>query len=127
MKKISFVVIIVSICIISFLICMSTSSWGEIYVPIDKETGNPNGMVDINPDSVGEWAKKYNMKKADESYRGKQAYEIKFENSKLRHATKEEIDAYKLEEENKIKALRKQSLLDELGITKQQLDKLKAL
>jgi len=97
----------------------------KIYVALDKQTGDPQGTVDIDERTVGEWAKGFIMLPADESYRGLQGYEIKYDNKKLRRATIVEIDSYKNDIDNRARLLRKQNILDELGITESELNKLK--
>ena len=64
----------------------------DMYAVFDKETGECRGAVDIKEDYVPDWAKKFILKQADESYRGKQHYEVKLENGSLRLATQQEID-----------------------------------
>ena len=77
--------------ILAVMILVPVFCYSDIYVAIGKETGICQGTVDVQPDSIGDWAKIYTMKKADESYRGLKGYEVKFEKGKLRKATKEEI------------------------------------
>lgn len=71
----------------------------KIYVALDKSTGEAKRFVDIDEKVIGDWAKNFIMIEADESYRGKEGYEIKFENQKLRFATQIEIDTYKQAQE----------------------------
>lgn len=66
----------------------------DIYVCLSKTDGSPQGVVDIRPEALPDWAENFIMIPADESYRGKQSYEIKYKNQKLRHATQAEIDDY---------------------------------
>lgn len=77
--------------ILTGLILMANVSCAEIYAVFDKETGECKGTVDIKEDYVSDWAKNFILKRADESYRGKQSFEVKLEKGKLRHATQEEI------------------------------------
>jgi hypothetical protein len=101
--------------------------FGDVYVCVSKDTGQPAGVVDIKPDRVSEWAKLFTMKIADESFRGKDGYEIKVVDSKLRLATKQEIDAYKAANKIEMDAGRKQDIMNTLGITEDDLVKLKAI
>ncbi len=78
--------------VIVFMV-ISAIGYCNLYVAIDKESGQVNGTVEVLPENIGEWAKDFTMKEADESFRGKNGYEIKFEKGKLRPATKEEIGA----------------------------------
>lgn len=77
--------------VLAILILTANVSYAQIYAAIDKESGIVQGTVDVNPDSIGEWAKTYTMKQVDESYRGLKGEEVKFEKGKIRKATKEEI------------------------------------
>jgi hypothetical protein len=78
---------------LAVLIFTANVCFGQMYVAIDKETGEVKGTVDVRPENIGGWAKIYIMKMVDESYRGKKGYEIKFEGGKLRPATPSEIAA----------------------------------
>jgi len=107
------------------LLCYCPLAQADIYAVFDKETGECKGTIDINPENISEIAKTYTMKKADESFRGKQEYEIRLENKKLRLATEEEIKNYFNEKERIAKTVKRKELLEELGITEEHLIKLK--
>lgn len=111
--------------IIICLMLVVNISQAKIYVPIDMETGEMRGTVDVQADNIGEWSKSYTMKIADEKFRGKQGYEIKMDKGKLRLATKEEIEEYLLKAKQENLKIRKKIILDELGVTEEQLDKIK--
>ena len=85
------------------------------------------GMADINPENISDWAKTYTMKLADESYWGKQGYEIKINGGKLRHATEEEITAHKNAQEVAQEANKKAKALETLGLTSEDIEKIKKL
>lgn len=87
MKKILLVVVVMCM-------FMQVAS-ADLYVTFSRETGEIMGTASISDEGVLEWTKKHILKKADESYRGKQPYEIKYEDGVLRLATQEEIDTYK--------------------------------
>jgi hypothetical protein len=112
--------------VIGFLFIASLAR-SEVYVCFDKETGDAVGMVDIKPDTVGDWAKTYVMKEADESYRGKQGHEMKFENKKLRLATEKEIADHKKEIDDKAKINSRKNALEAIGITEADIAKLKGM
>ena len=112
--------------VIGFLF-ITNVSYSEIYICLDKESGDVRGMVDIKPDTVGDWAKNFTMKEADESYRGKQGHEMRFENKKLRMATDKEITDYKKEIDDKAKIDSRKSALEMIGITEKDIEKLKKL
>lgn len=111
--------------IIIGLLLVSGICYGDIYVAIDKETGQVVGSTDVQPESIGEWNKTYTMKKTDESFRGKQGFEIKFENKKLRLATEKEIEDYLKEKEKAARVNKRKQLLEDLGMTEEQLLNLK--
>ena len=81
--------------IIMAILGICSFAWADIYVVIDEQTNEVRGTADVRPDYIGNWEKNYTMIKGDEIYRGKQPYEIKYEDGKLRFATQQEIDEYK--------------------------------
>lgn len=113
------------IIIISFILLLTKLSYAEVYVAIDRETGECKGTVDVRPENIGEWNKDYTMKLADESYRGLKGEEVKIVNGKLKKATDKEISDYKKEQADKDKIERKKKALEDLDITQAELDKLK--
>ena len=115
------------IVLIALILTIPFSAQAVIYVALDKESGEVKGMVDISPDSVGDWAKTYVMKEADESYRGKQGYEMKYVNQKLRMATEKEITDYKKEIDDKAKIDSRKNALEAIGISEKDIEKLKKL
>ena len=112
--------------VIGFLF-ITNVSYSEIYICLDKESGDVRGMVDIKPDTVGDWAKTYVMKEANESYRGKQGYEMKYVNQKLRLSTEKEIADYKKEIDDKVKINSRKNALEAIGISEKDIEKLKKL
>lgn len=94
-------------------ICLTANA--KTYVLLDKLTDAPKGTASIADSDISDWSKKSTLIEADESYRGKQPYEVKYENGKLRHATTQEISDYlaqqEQEQETMIKAKKKQELL----------------
>jgi hypothetical protein len=109
------------------LLLFSSISNAEIYVCLDKETGEPKGMVDIKPDTIGDWAKKFTMKQTDESYRGKAGHEIKIEDGKIRHATETEIADYKKVQAEQAEVVNKENALKAVGLTSADIEKIKKL
>jgi hypothetical protein len=109
-----------------FFITIASVSYSDTYVCIDKETGKCLGTVNVNPEYISEWNNKYTMKLVDESFNGKQGYEIKIENGKARIATDKEVQDYNKDREFYTKDIQRQKILTELGITQEQLNKLKA-
>ena len=90
MKIILSVILIVSFCL---------TANADPYVTINKTTGEPAGFANISSKAVADWAKKHILVEADESYRGKHGWEIKYENGNLRHATEQEIANYHAQKE----------------------------
>lgn len=63
-----------------------------IYITLDKVTSEPVGTIDISIFDIGAWEASYNLIEADETFRGKQGYEIKIDTGNIpRLATSEEI------------------------------------
>ena len=77
-------------------------SFADLYVVLD-EHGQPNGTAQVKDEYLSKWKQEYTMIKVDESYVGKHGYEIKYENNRIRHATKSEKEAYKQAQEDKNK------------------------
>ena len=100
------------------------NSGAELYVCLDKSTNEPKGMIDTSQKT--EWEKSFILIEADESYRGKAGYEMKYD-GKLRHATAEEIAAYKQAEEQAQEANKKAKALEILGLTTKDIEKIKKL
>jgi len=111
---------------LSFL-AITTLAYSEVYIVIDKESGDVKGMVDIKPDAIGSWANNYVMKQADETYRGLKGKEIKYINQKLRKATEKEISDYDKSMIESMKGAAKAQALEVLGITEADIIKIKAL
>lgn len=94
-----------------------------LYVCLDKITKEPKGITSVREENLSDWEKDFIMIEADESYRGKQGYEIKYENGKLRFATQQEIEdvlAQRKQEQEQIVQTRKKQefleLLDDVDI-----------
>lgn len=99
-----------------------------IYVSRDKTTGKPQGTAEIDdPKVLADWRQKLIMEKVDDSFRGKNSFEIVFENGKSRHATQQEIDAHWQKHDQDKKVAHRHQLLDDLGLTEAHLDKIRAL
>ena len=111
--------------LILVLVFSCSFAYADLYAVF--EGNDCKGTASVDDVSLSDWEKDYTMIKVDESYRGKQGYEIELKDGNPALKTKETIDAYKLQKENEAKASRKQALLNELGITEQQLQKLKGL
>ena len=80
------------------------------------------GTLEANEYTISDW-QEYTLIPVDESFRGKQHYEIKYDGVNVRHATQQEINAYnQIQEEAK-----KQRALDILDIKEKHLDKLKEI
>ena len=109
-----------------FFMLLSLVCHSETYAVLDKSTNNPLGVTDVSNKSLSSWEKIYKMIPVDESYRGKQPYEIKYDGGIIRKSTPDEISVYKTQKENSVKEAKKQKVLDELGITAEDLDKIKS-
>ena len=105
----------------------ATSCFAEVYIALDKDSGEPQGTVEVKPDNLADWSKTYTMKQADESYRGKARYEIKIDDGKIRHATEQEIKSYKDAQEVIQKDEATKAALATLGITAKDIAKIKKL
>lgn len=115
------------IILITVVLFIASFAEAKVYVCLDKSTGEPKGMTDIDEKTIGDWAKKFVMVEADESYRGKSGSEIKYEDQKLRHATEAEIASQKQAKEAEAIVSRKQKALDEIGLTIDDITRIKAL
>jgi len=113
--------------IIVTLILLATTCEAKIYVCLDKQTGEPKGTTDLDPKNISQWASQYTMIIADESYRGLKGYEIKYENQTLRKATPQEIAQYEEEQEALLEADSKEKALKTLGLTDEDIEKVKKL
>ena len=109
------------------MVLIACSAEAKIYVCLDKSTGEARGSADIDPKNIGGWANQFAMIEADESYRGLQGYEIKYENQTLRKATDQEIADYKQAQSDSIQAKKKQDMMDTLGITSDTLTSIKSM
>ena len=96
MKKclvVLFAMVVVSVC------------YADTYVIIDKEDNTIKGVSSISDKHLSDWKKQFDVRKVDDSFNGKQPYEIKYSNGNVRLANKQEIDSYleskKQEEEGK--------------------------
>ena len=82
--------------LITILVVSSSSVVvADIYVVFNRETGDIKGTASIADEDILDWTKKNVLKKADDSYRGKESYEIKYEDGKVRHSTEQEVTDYK--------------------------------
>ncbi len=97
------------------------------YVTLDKNTKEPQGFASIHYKDIKDWEERFDLVEVDDSYRSKQGYEIKYENGKVRLATQQEIDAYKQQQETALKEATKEQAMETLGITQENLDRLKTL
>ncbi len=118
MKQVLFTILIVSFCL---------TANAKIYVALDKTTGEPRGTINIKLEAVADWAEKFILIEADESYRGLHGYELKYKNEKLKKATQAEKDAYKAERKAEQDARRKSDALETLSLTQSDIDKIKNL
>lgn len=112
--------------IIAFLL-VSSVSYADVYIVMDKNTGEVRGTVDVTPESVGEWSKDYTMKLVGEEYRGSFGYELNVKDGKVSKKSKQEIDEYKALREEARKEAQKAEALEVLGLTGSSLQKIKAL
>jgi hypothetical protein len=63
-----------------------------LYVTLSKITNIPQGVIDIAISDISAWEANYNLVEADETFRGKQGYEIIYETGgTVRLATSQEI------------------------------------
>jgi len=115
------------IILIALMMLVVNFAEAKVYVCLDKGDGSPQGMVDIDETVVGDWAQRFIMIEADESYRGFQGHEIKYSGQKLRKATQKEVEDYEVENLKKSKEAKEKDILESLGITKSDLEKIKAL
>lgn len=116
------------IIILIFSVLMLTSyAEAKMYVCLDRSTGEPVGTVDIREQAIGDWSKQLIMIEADEAYRGKQGFEIRFEGQKLRKATDNEISSYNNTQASKVKESRRRKAMEDLGLTESDLSKIKAI
>ena len=67
-----------------------SASFASLYVALDGN--DPKGVTSVKDKYLSDWEKDYTMIKVGEEYRGKNGYEIKYDGSKLRLATQQEID-----------------------------------
>ena len=100
-----------------------------LYVLLDKETDAPLGAVDISSAELSNYQSKYTIIEANETFRGKLSYEIKYENEEIRLATQQEIDTYLANDASTTATQRKNELksqvLDALGLDEADLTTLK--
>ena len=123
MKKFIYVLGVVSLIMIS----LSTVAEAKLYVCLDKTTGEPTGVASISDTNIPEWAERRILIPADESYRGKHGWEIKYKNGKLKHATQSEKDEYKEQKRQEREARKKSDALETLGLTDEDMQKIKNL
>lgn len=98
-----------------------------IYACIDKITKEPMGVADLEVNILSEWESKYILKAVGESFRGKQASDLKYINETILLKTQQELDDDKIQDDNKEKEIKKQDILDILGLTEDNLLKIKNL
>ncbi len=91
------------------------------------EGGTPKGVSWQTDKTLINMQKKYTMIKVGQEFVGKQRYEIKYDGSKVRLATQQEIDDFIQQQEQAAEIVKKQTALNTLGITQTDIDKLKAL
>ncbi len=113
--------LIFTICVISVTVNADT------YCLFDKATDKPLGTVSIADENLLDWEKNYTIRKPKnpEEFRGKHHWEIKYDGGKIRHATKAEKDAYKAEKKIENDAISKASVLENLGLTEEDISKIK--
>lgn len=106
MKKI---ILVITICFIAQV------GFADIYAVFDKETGKSLGVSDIQEKALLDWSQKHVIRKVGKEFRGKQSYEIKYQNGKVRLATKKEVSDYLAQKEQEkqtaIDAKKKQEFL----------------
>ena len=109
------------------LLTVLTVCEAKMYVALDKSDGKVQGVVDIDEMVVGDWSNSFIMVEANESYRGAQGHEVKYENKKLRKATTEEVNAHKQNQAQLEANRRKEEALTTLGINAVDIEKIKKL
>ena len=110
MKKVIYILVVISLITIS----LPTIVQAKIYAVRDKLTGEPRGITSISDTYVNDWAKDFILTEVDESYQGKQHYELRYEGGAMRKATQQEIDVYKAQKETDKEAILIQKFLDKL-------------
>ena len=78
-----------------FMVCICVNAHAKMYVTADKTTGDPLGVVHVRDEHKKSWEERYDLIDADESFAGKEAWEMKKDGDTIRHATKQEKDAHK--------------------------------
>jgi len=111
--------------LIALLLMTSVCFAGNLYVVLDGTT--PKGTISASGRILKDWRKDFTLISVGEEFRGKSHYEIKYSGGKVRLATQQEIDTYKQQLKATQEATKKQNALDILGLTKQHLNKIKAL
>ena len=82
--------------LVTILVVFSSSLvFAGNYVVFDKQTGELMGTASVSDKHLLEWTQKNILIEVDNTYKGKQSYEIKYEDGKVRHATEQEVTDYK--------------------------------
>ena len=117
---------IISIIICIFLLILIIGKCeAKLYVCVDKTTNEPRGVTDIDDASRQEWENDFLLIDAVETLRGKQGYEIKITDGKATENTKEAISQYRTQMAERAERENFDSILKMLGITNDQLKKIK--
>lgn len=85
------------------------------------------GVTSIKDEHTSNWTKKFTLYKVNETFRGKQGYEIELKSGKPSLKSQADIDTYKQQKEAEAKAKEKTDTLTSLGLTEQDLQKIKNL
>lgn len=107
------------------IVCFCLTAEAKTYVTLHKTTGEPQGVSSIADENVADWAENFILIEADESYRGKHGWEIKYKNQKLYHATKIEKDAYKAQKKQEQDVRKKADALETIGLDESDIQKIK--
>ena len=115
------------IILIVCLVLLASTCEAKMYVCLDKKDGTPQGTADIADINIADWATKYILITADESYRGLNGYEVKFQNQKIRKATKQEVDEFFDKQAQDVEKKKKEDALKATGLTDKDIGKIKKL
>jgi len=111
--------------VLCLVIMFSLMSYAKTYVVISKETGDIKGVTDISDDSILEWTKGNIVKEVGDEFRGKQPYEITIKGNSVKLATEQDLKEHSKKTADQKQLKERKKILDILGITQEQLDKLK--
>jgi len=111
--------------LLALLLMTSVCYASDLYVVI--KNNEPQGTVTAKGKILKEWKKDATLISVGEEYRGKQPYEMKYINGELRLATKEEIQAYKDQQESEAQNRERIRLLSLLGLNETDIENIKKL